>query len=99
LKRDILAEKRREAEASAKAKGSGEQPTGQPSRCQTGSAAGKTAVSQKDPRATAGKRKAELDSYDSGGSMETVSRRPCHCPEPGPRIWLHRQRETTPKTQ
>jgi hypothetical protein len=41
LKRDIVAEKkRREAEAAAKAKGSGQLPTGQPSGRQPGSAGG-----------------------------------------------------------
>jgi hypothetical protein len=72
LKRDIIAEnKRTEAEAPAKAKGSGKRPTGQPSGRQPGSAGGgETSVSQKAPRSTAGKRKAnELDSSDSGGSM------------------------------
>lgn len=39
LKRDIVAEKRRtRAEAPAKARGSGERPSGQPSGCQPGSA-------------------------------------------------------------
>jgi hypothetical protein len=83
LKRDIVAEKkRREAAAAAKAKGSGERPTGQPSGRQPGSAEEETAVSQKAPLATAGKRKAnEVDSSDSGGSMEPATRRPA----PGPR--------------
>jgi hypothetical protein len=41
LKRDIIAEKKRkEAETAAKAKGSGERPTGQPSGRQPGSAGG-----------------------------------------------------------
>jgi hypothetical protein len=85
LKRDIVAEKkRREAEAAAKAKGSGERPTGQPSGRQPGSAGGETSVPQKAPRATAGKRKAnELDSSDLGGSMEPATRRPAPRPLSG----------------
>jgi hypothetical protein len=94
LKLDIVAEKKREAEAAAKAKGSGKRPTGQASGRQTGSAGGGgTSVSQKDPRAIAGKRKAhELDSSDSGGSMEPAIRRSGHCPETGPSLCLHRKR-------
>jgi hypothetical protein len=50
LKRDIVAEqKRRKAEAAAKAKGSGERPTGQPSGRQPGSAGGETSIFQKAP--------------------------------------------------
>jgi hypothetical protein len=50
LKPDIVAEKKkREAEAAAKAKGSGERLTGQPSGRQPGSAGGETSVSEKDP--------------------------------------------------
>jgi hypothetical protein len=82
LKRDIVVEKKsRGAEAAAKTKGSGEGPTGLPSGRQLGSARWETSVSQKAPRATAGRRKAnELDSSDSGGSMEPATRRPA----PGP---------------
>jgi hypothetical protein len=79
LKRDIVAEKkRREAEAAAKAKGSDERPTGQPSGRQPGSAGGggRLRSPRRPSRATAGKRKAnELDSSDSGGSMEPATRR------------------------
>jgi hypothetical protein len=100
LKRDKVAEKkRREAEDAAKAKGSGERPTGQPSGRHPGSAGGETSVSQK---ATAGKRKAnELDSSDSGVSMEPANRRPA----PGPLSGAgsaplpHRQREAPPKAR
>jgi hypothetical protein len=103
MKRDIIPDKkRREAEAAAKAKEPGERPTGQPSARQPGSAGGggETSVYQKAPRATAGKRKAnELDSSDSRGSMESATRRPCHCPEPGQRLCLHRQREAPPKAR
>jgi hypothetical protein len=65
LKREILAEKKMmKAEAAAKAKGLGERPIGQSSGLKPG---GETAVSEKAPRATAGKRKdKELDSSDSG---------------------------------
>jgi hypothetical protein len=84
LERDILAEKkRRVAEAAAKAEGSGERPTGQPSGRQPGSAGGggETSVSQKASRATAGRRKAnELDSSESGGPIEPATR----LPAPGP---------------
>jgi hypothetical protein len=77
LKRDILAEKkrRRGAEASAKA---------QSSERQHGSAGGEATLSQKAPGATAGKRKAnELDSSNSGGSMEPATRRPAPGPQSG----------------
>jgi hypothetical protein len=70
LKRDIIAEKkrRRGAEVSAKAQGSGKQPTGQSSERQPGSAGGEATLSQKAPGAIAAKRKAnELDSSNSGG--------------------------------
>jgi hypothetical protein len=69
LKRDILPEKeRREAEAAAKAKGSGERPTGQSSGRQPDSAGeGGDCGLPEDPRTTAGKRKDnELDSSHSG---------------------------------
>jgi hypothetical protein len=102
LKRDIVAEKkRRKAEAAANAKRSGERPTGQTSgRKPVSAGGGETSVSQKAPRATAGKRKAnELDSSDSGGSVETATKRPGHCQEPGTRLGLHRQRENPPKTR
>jgi hypothetical protein len=84
LKRDFVAKKkRREAEVAAKAKASGKRPTGQHRGRQPGSAGGggENSVSQKAPRATARKRKAnEFDSSDSGGSMEPATR----CPAPGP---------------
>jgi hypothetical protein len=65
LKHDIVAVKRRrEAEAAAKAKGSGVRLTGQPSGRPPGSAGrGDFGLPVGSPRATAGKRKAnELDS-------------------------------------
>jgi hypothetical protein len=86
LKRDIIAEKkrRRRAEASAKAQGSGKQPTGQSSERQPGSAGGEATLSQKAPGATEGKHKAiELDSSNSGGSMEPAARRPTPWPQSG----------------
>jgi hypothetical protein len=86
LKRDVIAEKkrRRGADASAKAQGSGKQTTGQSSERQPGSAGGEATLSQKAPGATAGKRKAnELDSSNSGGSMEPAARRPAPGPQSG----------------
>jgi hypothetical protein len=66
LKRDIVAEKGRAAEATAKGKGSGERPTGQRSGLQLGSTGEGTSISHKDPEANIGKRKAkELGSSDS----------------------------------
>jgi hypothetical protein len=57
---------------------------------QPGSARGETGLPE-GPRATAGKRKAkELDLSDSGGLMVLATRRPGHCPEPGPRLCHHR---------
>jgi hypothetical protein len=80
LKRDILAEtKRREAEDSAKTKGSGDRTTHRPVRwvptrlCRKGG--GTIAVSQKAHHATMGKRKAiDLDSSESSGSLELENR-------------------------
>jgi hypothetical protein len=87
LKRDIIAEKkrRRGAEASAKAQGSGKHPTGQSSERQIVSVGGGEAtLSQKAPGATAAKRKAnELDSSNSSGSMEPAERRPAPWPQAG----------------
>jgi hypothetical protein len=86
LKWDVIAEKkrRRGAEASAKAQGSGRQPTGQSSERQPGSDGGEATLSQNAPGATAGKRKAnELDSSNSGGSMEPAARRPAPGPQSG----------------
>jgi hypothetical protein len=75
LKGEIVAQKKKKkaaAEASAKAQGSGQQP---------GSAKEDTPVSQQKPKTTAGKRKAtELDSSNSGGSMEPA----CTRSAPGP---------------
>jgi hypothetical protein len=77
LKRDIVAEKRREAEVPAKAKGSGERPSGS----QPGSAGEWISPSKKALRVTAGKPKAnQLNSSDSGGPMDPATR----CPAPGP---------------
>jgi hypothetical protein len=65
----------------AKSKDSDERPTGQPSGRQPGTDGGAITVSQKGPRATAGKRKAdELVSSDSGGSMEPATRHPAPRP-------------------
>jgi hypothetical protein len=101
LKRTSLRRRRGEkTEAAAKTKGSGERPTGQPSGRQPGSVGGEDFGFPEGPRATAGKRKAnELDSSDSGGSMELATRRPGHCPEQGPRLCLHRQSEAPPKAR
>jgi hypothetical protein len=101
LKREIVAEtRRREAEATAKAKGSGERPRGQPSGRQTSSAGERNSVSHKAHRATVGKRKAkELNSSDWGGSMEPGTRRLGQCPVSGPRPCLHRRRALPPKTR
>jgi hypothetical protein len=70
--------KRTEAEAAAKAKGSGERPTGQASGRQPGYAREKTVVTYKVIQATAGK--CEANKLDSAGSMESASRRPAHGP-------------------
>jgi hypothetical protein len=76
--------RRKEAEDAVKAKGLGERTTGHPSLRQPSSAA----------RATAGKGKAtEMDSSDSGGSLEPAASHSGHCPEPSPLLCLHRQRE------
>jgi hypothetical protein len=79
LKEEIVAQKKKKAaaEASAKEKGSGQQP---------GSAREETPVSQQKPKTTAGKRKAtDLDSSDSGGSMEPAARRSAPGPLSGAR--------------
>jgi hypothetical protein len=61
---------------------------------------GEFAVSQKAPRATAGKRKTnELDSSDSSGFMEPANRSPGKCLEPDPGLCLHRQSETQPQAR
>jgi hypothetical protein len=77
LRREILQERRRrEAEASAKAKESGDRSTVHKEEA--------PALLQTAPRAAVGKRKAnELDSSDSGGSMEPATRRPASGPKPG----------------
>jgi hypothetical protein len=83
LKRNIIAEQKgRETEDAAKAKVSGEWPNGQSDWRQTGpGGGGEAVVSHKAPSATECKRKAnELDSSNSGGSMEPATRRP----SPGP---------------
>jgi hypothetical protein len=77
LRSDILQERRkRDSEASAKAKGSGDRspvPKEEaPSLLQTA------------PRAAVGKHKDnDLDSSDSGGSLEPATRRPASGPKPG----------------
>jgi hypothetical protein len=70
LRRDILHERRkREAETSTKAKGSGDRSTVLKQEA--------PALLQTAPRAAVGKRKANvLESSDSGGSLEPATRRP-----------------------
>jgi hypothetical protein len=77
LRRDILQERRRiEAEASAKAKGSGDRLTVHREEA--------PAILQTAPRAAVDKRKAnELDSSDSGGPFEAATRPPASGPKPG----------------
>lgn len=58
LKRYIVADRKRQIEAAAKAEGSDKQPTGQCGGRQTGSLSVQTAVSKKAPRAAAGKSRA-----------------------------------------
>jgi hypothetical protein len=81
LRLDILQE-------SAKAKGSGDQSTVPKEEA--------TALLQTPSGAAVGKRNAnELDSSDSGGSLEPARRNTLHSgqsPEPAPRLCLHRQR-------
>jgi hypothetical protein len=80
LKEEIVAQKKKKkaaAEASAKEKGSGQQP---------GSARVETPVSQQKPKTTAGKCKVtDLDSSNSGGSMEPAARRSAPGPLSGAR--------------
>jgi hypothetical protein len=77
LRRDILQERRkREAEVSAKVKGSGDRLTFPTEEA--------PALLQTTSLAAMGKRKAkELDSSDSGGSLEPATRRPAPGPKPG----------------
>jgi hypothetical protein len=76
LRRDILQERRRrEAEENAKAKGSGDPPTVPKEEA--------PALLQTAPRAAVSKRKAnELDSSDSGGSLEPATWPPAPRPMP-----------------
>jgi hypothetical protein len=77
LRRGILQERRKTAaEATAKAEGSGDRPTVPKEEA--------PAFLQTAPRTTVGKSKVnELDSSDSGGSMEPATRRPAAGPMPG----------------
>jgi hypothetical protein len=97
LKRDITAEKRREAATAAKEPGMDEGPNRLGGGRQSGPAGEESALPQK----TVSKRKAnELDSFSSGGSMEPAARRqapgplsgvgsaPLHAKAVGPKIAL-----------
>jgi hypothetical protein len=78
LKEEIVTQKKKKkaaAEASAKTKGSGQQP---------GSAREEKPVSHQKPKITAGKRNAnDLDSSNSGGLMEPAARRSVPGPQSG----------------
>jgi hypothetical protein len=96
LKRDIIAAKNREARA---LKARGRTRTNNPPACAMGAnparlarEGGEAALSQKAPLATTGKRKTiQLDSSNSGGSLEPATSRPGHYAEPGPHLCLYRQ--------
>jgi hypothetical protein len=96
LKPGILAEKkRREAEASTKTKGSGELPTAQCSGRHPGSAGrGGELGLPEGPPSHRGQAQSQLLDLEL---MKPATRRPGHCPEKGPHLCLHRQKETPPK--
>jgi hypothetical protein len=91
LKRYIVAEKkRREAEAAAKAKGSGERPTGHPSGRQPGSAGGRLQSPRRPPPepqwASAKPTSWTRPTRAVPWNLPLGARRPGNCPEPGPRL-------------